>query len=1131
MPPIGSTEPLSPSSAEAFDKLAPLRGAGPRQDPGARTDADATEPGLDGVARSSTAKLPRGTVVGRHVVVERIGAGGMGVVYAAFDPKLDRKIALKLLLGANDSEARERLVREAQAMAMLSHPNVVAVHDVGTMMDQVWLAMEFIDGQTFGAWCRERPRHWSEVLRILQAVGLGLVAAHKEGLVHRDLKPDNVMIGKDSRARIMDFGLARAVNQLEATVSAVSPTEVEMSREWLAQPRTKTGAILGTVPYMSPEQISGARTVDARSDQFAFCVMLWEALYGERPFAGETLVELAMNVCDGRIRTPRAGYAVAPRWARQVLIRGLKTDPSRRHPSMEALLAELERGQRRTTIRRSLAGVGVLAFVAAGAAGWQRYDRGQRVAACEAVGEEISQIWNDETKTALEQSFLASGASYAATTYEKVVPWVDRWSEQWSEMRIEQCLQTMVYETRSLAAEDLSTRCLVERRDALAGVLSALQEGDASALQLAVPAVARLPRLELCADQAALARQPPPPDATQAQTEATNVRQDLMRVRGLMATGQIRSGEQRIGDLVQRAKDLAYAPLVAEAQIVEGMLARKLGQGDRSEELLTQAYVGAGSNGADELALAAILELVYTVGVLQRKPDKALLWAKTGEVLVRRAGQEHKLNGAVLLSHIGAVHQIAGDYTHAKDVHERSRVIFEESLGPEHPSVTAAISNIAIQHIETENYEEAIRLSEQALELDRRILGPNHPDVALSLHSLATIYMNRGEYARSKVLHEEALAILEAAFGDVHPTIAVLLNSLGNLYTYQRAYADALPIHERALRIREATLGPDHPDVAQSLSNLGSIYLAQDKLEQAQTQLERALDIWERAYGPEHPDVADALTNLADVSVRRGAFEPALQLHERALTIRERALGPEHASVGQSLFNLGSVHRSLKQTDDALRCYVRACEIFERSLGAEHPVLAVCLGGIANIHNDQGDRDAAISEFTRALAIQEKMLGADHPDVATLLNNLAGVYEARGDFETARGLYARALTVWEKLGPTHTDVAYALVGLGKVALAENDADTAISLLERAVTIRDGQTAPPEDRAEAHFALGRALWEMRQLPRARTLVLQARMEYTALGAVGRTQLAEVDAWLRPRREGRSVRQQAGRIASP
>ncbi|MFY0532801.1 protein kinase domain-containing protein [Nannocystis pusilla] len=299
--------------------------------------------------------------LGRYRLLERLGAGGMGIVYAAYDARLERKLALKLLRPSRlgSAEAVARTLREARALARLSHPHVVHVYEVGELDGrEIFVAMEHLAGPTLRAWLDAEPRPWPEVLAVFRQAGEGLAAAHAHGIVHRDFKPHNAMFGADGRVRVLDFGLAQVDGAAEARepLAAANPDD-------LPRTLTSTGALLGTPAYMAPEQLAGHKG-DARSDQFSFCVALYEALYGHRPFAGETLGELADSVSSERVTPPPRSTDV-PAWVRAALLRGLRADPERRWPSMTELLAALSgdpaarrrRRQRWTAVTMGLAGV------------------------------------------------------------------------------------------------------------------------------------------------------------------------------------------------------------------------------------------------------------------------------------------------------------------------------------------------------------------------------------------------------------------------------------------------------------------------------------------------------------------------------------------------------------------------------------------------------------------------------------------------------------------------------------------------------------------------------------------------------------------------------------------------------
>jgi eukaryotic-like serine/threonine-protein kinase len=281
-------------------------------------------------ARKEPQQLRRGSSLDRYVIIDAVGVGGMGVVYSAYDPELDRKVALKLFRAYDGpipmEERRTRLLREAQAMARIAHPNVVAVYDAGTFEQQVFLAMQFVEGRTLRAWLREQPRTVAEILSAFEQAGQGLAAAHAAGVVHRDFKPDNILVSRDGVVRVTDFGLARGANFVDLPAETPRPRRIPAGTA-LATPLTTAGSVMGTPGYMAPEQERGGVT-DARTDQYGFCASLLEALTGQRPDA-KSAFEGALS------------FEALPASVRRVVRKGLSTDPANRYESMSALLEAL----------------------------------------------------------------------------------------------------------------------------------------------------------------------------------------------------------------------------------------------------------------------------------------------------------------------------------------------------------------------------------------------------------------------------------------------------------------------------------------------------------------------------------------------------------------------------------------------------------------------------------------------------------------------------------------------------------------------------------------------------------------------------------------------------------------------
>ena len=1017
-----------------------------------------------GPVRGEGQAIERGTVIDRYVALTRLGAGGMGVVYAAYDPELDRKVALKLLrartgAGTEASVGRARLLREAQALARLSHPHVVAVHDVGTFGEQVWLAMEYVDGQTLGTWLKEQPRRWPEALRVMRDAGEGLAAAHAAGLVHRDLKPDNIMIGRDGRTRVMDFGLARADGEGPARAASSGFGR----RAALREDVTPEGGVMGTPAYMSPEQWRGEQA-DARADQFAFCVTLWEAAFGERPFAGETFAALATAITEGEVRPPPRGRGV-PAWLRRVLQRGLQVEPARRFPTMRALLEALARGQARG--RKIRAGV-ALAALAAGAGAvplWQRHDLAQREAACAAAGGEIAAVWDEAARVRLAQALGSTGLGYAAATVEKAVPWIDRWAAAWSAVRVQVCRAAEVEGTSSLEVNARARACLEERREALVGLLEALAEDPTSGVQRAVVAAASLPPVATCADPVALARRPALPDdpAELAQVEA--LRRELLRVQGQLAAGRWVDGFARAEALRARAAGLGDAPLVAEVDLELGKLAEKVFKVDDAIAALTRAFVAGAASGQDEVAAEAASMLVFVVGYVQARHEAALPWARAAEAFVRRLGKQDDMPGAQYLNSLASLHKSQGELELAVGLYERSLAIREAQLGPEHPTIAASLNNIANTRSALGQGEEAVALLERACSLSERALGSEHPFSVTLLSNLASAQSSRG-----------ALDAAQAA-------------------------------GERALQASERSFEPEHAQIGAVLTNLGQILEARGDQAGARRMFERALAINARNFGRESQHVADALGNLALVHQQQGALAEALAFETEALAIRTRIFGEDHLEAAWSLTGLAAIHRLGGDLTTARGLARRAVAIRERGDGGQE--LAMAQIGLAAIELAGGDVAAAREPATRALAGLERIVRADHPTLAEAQAVLAEVEQRSGALDRAQALAGRALALWTAAGgPEHWRLARALQVLGEVALARGQADEARALLERALGI-----AGANDRALAariRFALARAV-AAAEPGRARRLAAEALEQLQGLVEEA-PERAEIAGWL-------------------
>ncbi|HEX3766321.1 MAG TPA: protein kinase [Kofleriaceae bacterium] len=434
--------------------------------------------------------LVEGTRVGRYVLRERLGAGAMGVVFTAHDPELEREIAVKLLRSEVDPDAPRlpltaQLLREAQAMAQLAHPNVVAVHDVGWFGDHIFIAMELVQGQTLAQWLAAAPRSIAEVLAMFIAAGSGLAAAHAAGLVHRDFKPENVLVGRDGRVRVTDFGLADR---------AAPPGALAAGQE-----RGRAAVLAGTPFYMAPEQLSG-EPVDARTDQFGFCVAIYAALTGKHPLR------------RAGARGDRPPRDRLPAWLWRTLRRGLALDRAQRYPSMDELLARLSRGRRRgIQIGAAIAvvvGCGCALVAArfgdlapAGDRGEAAADSGPR---CRGAERLLAGIWDVPRAGAIERAFRARGRPDAGATFTTTSLLLDQYANQWIAMRTDACERARRIGRSPDPAAELRIDCLDARRSELRELIDRLAAADDGLVEGAVVAVRALGPLGVCADDEAL---------------------------------------------------------------------------------------------------------------------------------------------------------------------------------------------------------------------------------------------------------------------------------------------------------------------------------------------------------------------------------------------------------------------------------------------------------------------------------------------------------------------------------------------------------------------------------------------------------------------------------------------------
>lgn len=744
--------------------------------------------------RAFIGQLVPGVRVDRYQVLGAVGRGGMGEVYAAYHPDLDRRIALKVVSesGADSVERRARLLREARAIARLSHPNVVTVHDAGTVGDRVYIAMEYVDGVTLDQWVASSPRTWEQVLEVFIAAGRGLAAAHAADIVHRDFKPQNVMIGKDGTVRVMDFGLARLVGDVAAGVA-----DVDAARAAAATPATatvtKTGALIGTPAYMAPEQFRG-EPPDARADQFSFCVALHEALFGSRPEIGE---RATADATKEAFKRPERG--VVPGWLHDIVLRGLSTDRTRRYPSMNALLAALAAGRRRLQRRLSVAAAAA-AVLLVSLGGW-KIARGGRIA-CEVPQDRLAAAWSgklgDPRREQIKRVFLASGREQAETSWQRVSAGLDEYASQWRAMYVQTCEATHLRGEQSAEVLDLRMDCLANNLDQLAALTNTLIAADRSAVGQAVTATKQLTPVARCADVALLKSAVPLPrdEATLRKVQA--LRRSIAQIEALRDLGSLPEALRQARALRSECDAIGYKPLLGQLLEIIGLIQSTL-EPLASESTLEEAFVTAQKGRDDATAARAAADLVG-VGLEEGRDRDAARWARIANALLERLGPGHDRTLSWVAQNQGASAQVRGDFAGALQFYKQALALKERELGPDHPDVAISVAGIGSTLFELGRLPEALQEFERALAISSTYGDPDG-------HFVAATLGNKGEVLRMMGRNNEAKALLERAISLFErlpvppPHVGSSLESLGEVSLAEGDPFSARAHLERATRI------------------------------------------------------------------------------------------------------------------------------------------------------------------------------------------------------------------------------------------------------------------------------------------------------------------------------------------
>ncbi|MFY2560916.1 protein kinase domain-containing protein [Corallococcus terminator] len=899
--------------------------------------------------------LVTGARVGRYIVLGLLGEGGMGRVHAAYDPELDRKVALKLLnlarLGEGSlTQARQRLEREARTMARLSHPHVAHLHDVGEFQGQLFLVMELVEGGTLRRWLSEKPRTRREILaRFIQAAD-GLAATHELGIIHRDFKPDNVLLTRDGQVRITDFGLANAAAQ-EPPRDAEPPVSG-------AEPLTVTGAFLGTPAYAAPEQLRGA-SGDARSDQFAFCVALYEALNGQRPFAGATGEELLASMLRQEVRAEKRGV---PSWLKAVVRRGLHADPSRRFESMQVLRARLSREvgawKRSAAVAVLAGGLVGLGFVVLGPSAAAPSE------ACQGSERHLAGIWDAPVRESTHLAFLRTEDPLAEASFQAVASSLERWTRDWTHAHQSACEATRVFGEQSEAALGLRMTCLDQRLGELSRLMVALQGADARTVERGFRLGASLGGVGRCADVRTLQEAVSPPEDPTVRARVDAVRAELARANAELLAGHTSEALRIALPARERALATRHRPVEAEAHQLCALLQEDAGAFEDARASLAQGSLAA--------------EAGRHLGVLARVL-KSQAW----------------LHGYGL-----------GRTPEAWPFLQRARAVAETLRDAE---LDTMLDNVQAELLEQEGrFSEAEPLLRASLETVTA-RGQTHARAELS-GRLGLLARQQGRLLEAKRWQEEALRLHEEHFGPAHRDTGRALANLGGTLALLGELSRAEAVLLRALAILRKTLGEENLSVARTLSNLALVYFEWGHGTQAREAAEGSWAVARKSVAADSPVLMGMASNRLGVLGEQGERVQELDHVRRVLAHRERVYGASHPEVALDVHEVGRLLRLLGRPVEARGFHARGVALQEPLL-AKGEVDGAGLRWLADALLFLGRVDEARRHVEQALANMEKDLGPSSSERIEALLLLGDVQLARGQPSEALAPLRTALEV------------------------------------------------------------------------------------------------------------------------
>ena len=789
--------------------------------------------------------------LGHFEIVGSLGVGGMGIVFEGRDTVLERRVALKLLLPSRSGGhvAPARLLREAQALAKLSHPNVVTVFEVGMAGADPFIAMELVEGHTLLAWI-DAQRTWREVLDMFIAVGHGLAAVHALGLVHRDFKPSNVLIDRRGVPKLGDFGLVTSVDE---------PATALGSGDLVAMHTlTQSGSVLGTPAYMAPEQRLGT-CVDQRADQYSFAKSLLEALP------------------DG-----------APMTLQPILSRAIADEPKDRFPDMESLLEALARVRRGNRARWVAAGA-TLAVISALAVAWGFGRAQSAVEPCPRPTDRLAKVWGPVRRAALQAHLTAIDPSLGAQRFTVATGVLDRGGERWLDQRVDTC-QAERANRQSGELLDRRMSCLdraLLEIDETAAVLE--RTTDRTTLDDAMRAAIGLPALDDCADVAALLELLPRPTNPVRRSEADALAKESVAIDVALRTGGIKTTNvsDRAHAAVARARRLGDPETLARALRSLAGIQRELEAGAPLDDTLREAITQASAAHDDRLVSELWSNLLLILGT-ERKIEEARTLLPAAEAALARTRSTTELYVKFLDSKSIALSS-GGDGPGALAALATAAKMLDDAgaaspLSPVHSLVVTIKAQTATAQGAAGHFAEAARGFREVIPLATAQYGTDHPAVMQIHFNLGVTLRRTGDNEGALAEFREAARIGEARLVP-SPSLAEEIFAVGSTQVALGKQEDAIPALKRAVDMDRATLPPGDPRLADALSPLAAAYIDTGHFAEAKQTLDEVITIFEKREIAPDEKLAIAYSNRAEWAGQTDHCAAAWPDFDRALAI------------------------------------------------------------------------------------------------------------------------------------------------------------------------------------------------------------------------------------------------------